>query len=85
MYKRKTTLLISNPSISAKCDPERAIQLREQFPAIRGGYHLNKKHWNSIDLDGSVNIDLVLELIDHSYQLIVDSLTKKLKEELASL
>lgn len=75
----------TNPTISAKCDPERAIQLREQFPAIKGGYHLNKKHWNSIDLDGSVNNDLVLELIDHSYQLIADSLTKKLKEELASL
>lgn len=75
----------TNPSISAKCDPEKAIQLREQFPAIRGGFHLNKKHWNSIDLDGSVNNDLVLDLIDHSYQLIVDSLTKKLKEELNGL
>lgn len=75
----------TNPSISAKCDPEKAIQLREQFPAIRGGFHLNKKHWNSIDLDGSVNNDLVFELIDHSYQLIVDSLTKKLKEELNGL
>lgn len=75
----------TNPTISAKCEPERAIQLREESPAIRGGYHLNKKHWNSIDLDGTVNKDLIIELIDHSYQLIISSLTKKLKGELASL
>lgn len=75
----------TNPTISAKCEPERAIQLREEYPAIRGGYHLNKKHWNSIDLDGTVNKDLIIELIDHSYQLIISSLTKKLKGELASL
>ena len=73
------------PTISAKCDPERAIQLREEYPAIRGGYHLNKKHWNSIDLDGTVNDDLVLQLIDHSYELIVKSLTKKLQKELDEL
>lgn len=68
--------------ISLKCDPERAVSLREKYPAITAGYHLNKKLWNSIQLDGSVSEKLLKELIDHSYQLIVDSLPKKLKQEL---
>lgn len=68
--------------ISLKCDPERAVSLREEYPAITAGYHLNKKLWNSIQLDGSLSPKLLQELIDHSYQLIVDSLPKKLKAEL---
>ena len=68
--------------ISLKCDPERAVELREKYPAIIPGFHLNKKLWNTIALDESIAPDLLLEMIDDSYQLIVDSLTKKLKEEL---
>lgn len=66
-------------SINLKCDPERAIQLREEFTEIRPGYHMNKKHWNTLDLNGFLNDELILELIDHSYQLIWDSLPKKLR------
>lgn len=68
-----------------KCDPERAIALREAHDGkITPGYHMNKQLWNSVVLEG-VPKKLVLELIDHSYQLIVQSLTKKLQAELAAL
>ena len=55
---------------NAKCDPERAIQLREEYSGIVPGYHMNKKLWNTVLLDGSVPGKLVRELIDHSYELI---------------
>jgi len=54
-----------------KCDPERAIQLREQYPAVQPGYHMNKKHWNTVVVDGSVSDKLIKEWIDHSYDLVV--------------
>ncbi|WOK09604.1 MmcQ/YjbR family DNA-binding protein [Imperialibacter roseus] len=71
-------------TINLKCDPDRAIQLRESYEGIKPGYHMNKQHWNTVDTDGSVGDKLLYELIDHSYTLIVDSLPKKLKEELAN-
>lgn len=71
--------------INLKCDPERALELRDQYPAIRPGYHMNKQHWNSVYVDGTLPDELIYELIDHSYELIAASLAKKLKEELASL
>lgn len=66
-------------SLNLKCDPERAIELREKFPAIQPGYHMSKVHWNTVMMDGSLNRNLILELIDHSYQLVVDKLPGKLK------
>jgi predicted DNA-binding protein (MmcQ/YjbR family) len=69
-------------SINLKCDPEKAIELRERYPAVRPGYHMDKKHWNSVDIDGSVPIKLIKEWIDHSYDLVLAKLPKKLKEEL---
>lgn len=71
--------------VNLKCDPERAIQLREQYDAIIPGYHMNKIHWNTIQMDGTVPDNLFLELVDHSYELIVESLPKKLKLELENL
>lgn len=65
--------------ISLKCDPDRAIELREQHPGITGAYHMNKKHWNSVKLDDSVSLELVRELMDHSYDLVVASLPKKVR------
>lgn len=68
---------------SAKCDPERAIELREEYPqSISGAYHMSKTHWNGVLCDGSVPHNLLLELIDDSYDLIVKSLPKKLRDEL---
>ncbi len=71
--------------INLKCDPERAVELREQWPGIKPGWHMNKAHWNSVFVDGSVPDNLVKELTDHSYELIVSSLPKKVQEELNSI
>jgi predicted DNA-binding protein (MmcQ/YjbR family) len=71
-------------SVNLKCDPERAVELREQHPGILPGYHMNKKHWNTVLCDGSVPQKLILELTDHSYQLIRDSLPKKVQSNLHS-
>lgn len=68
-------------SMNLKCDPERAIELREEYPAIQPGYHMSKKHWNTVFADGSIKDDFLRELIDHSYELVVKSLTKKVREE----
>lgn len=65
------------PRINLKCDPERAVALREEHPAITPGWHMNKKHWNTVVLDGSLPPGLVQELIGHSYQLVFNALPKK--------
>ena len=70
------TDLVDEFSLNLKCDPERAIALREQYAAIQPGYHMNKAHWNSVKMDGSLSQKLILELIDHSYDLVVDKLPK---------
>lgn len=71
--------------VNLKCDPERAIELREKYEEITPGYHMNKQHWNTVDLEGTLKHDFVFELIDHSYELIVNSLKKAQKEELKNL
>lgn len=63
--------------INLKCDPERSIELRDQYDAVIPGYHMNKRHWNTVILDGSVPTELIRELIDHSYDLVRASLPKK--------
>jgi predicted DNA-binding protein (MmcQ/YjbR family) len=68
--------------INLKCDPLRAIELREQYPGIRPGYHMNKKHWNSVYTDGSISDQLIQELTVHSYELIRDSLPKNVRKEI---
>jgi predicted DNA-binding protein (MmcQ/YjbR family) len=67
--------------ISVKTDPEWSAELREQYPQITGAYHMNKIHWNSVMVDG-LKRDLILRLIDQSYDLVFNSLTKKAKEEI---
>ena len=69
-------------TMNLKCDPERALDLRDQFAAIRPGYHMNKRHWNTLTLDGSLPSALVRELIEHSYQLVVRGLPRKVGEAL---
>jgi predicted DNA-binding protein (MmcQ/YjbR family) len=64
-------------TVSLKCDPDRAELMRAQHPAIAPGYHLNKRHWNTVRLDGSLAPDLVEELLDHSYALVVASLPRR--------
>ena len=80
------TGLESEPvQFNAKCDPEKALELRENYSCVIPGYHMNKKHWNTIICDGSANNKLIKQWIDDSYQLVSDSLTKKLREELGAL
>lgn len=62
---------------NAKCDPGKAIELREQYDCVRPGYHMNKKHWNTIIVDGSANDKLLMEWIDHSYDMVVRGLPRK--------
>ncbi|GAB5523880.1 MAG: MmcQ/YjbR family DNA-binding protein [Roseivirga sp.] len=71
--------------VNLKCDPERAAELREEYEGIRPGWHMNKKHWNSVMCDGSISDQMIREFTDHSYDLIVQSLPKKVREEWAEL
>jgi len=69
--------------INLKCDPERAEELRDVYNGVQPGYHMNKRLWNSVYLEQDVPDALLYELIDHSYDLVVASLTKKLRNEYA--
>lgn len=66
--------------INLKCDPERSVELREQYHGITPGYHMNKKHWNTVAINADIDQQLLFELIDHSYQLVVQSLPKKIRD-----
>lgn len=69
--------------INLKCDPEEAIRLREAHAAILPGYHMNKQHWNTVILDGTLNPALVRDMMDASYSLILGSLPKALRTSLS--
>jgi predicted DNA-binding protein (MmcQ/YjbR family) len=69
-------------SFNVKCDPDKAVTLREQYDCVKPGYHMNKKHWNTVLADGSVNRQLLQEWIDHSYDLVVASLPKSQRQNL---
>ena len=68
--------------VSVKCEPELAVALRQSYPAIRPGYHLNKRHWNTITLDGSLPDRLVRDLVQDSYDLIVSALPQRARKAL---
>lgn len=70
-------------SVTLKCDPERALELRALHPAVRPGYHMNKRHWNTIDLDDSIDRDEVVDMIEHSYELVVAKLPRADRDRLA--
>ena len=74
-----------NAFINLKCDPEYAQELRTDYDSVKPGYHMHKAQWNSVYMDGSLEDNLVYELIDHSYELIVQKLPKKDKEVLEQL
>lgn len=68
--------------VSVKCEPELAVELRNSYPAIRPGYHLNKRHWNTLTLDGGLPDQFVRDLIEDSYDLVVSALPKRVRAEL---
>ena len=72
-------------SINLKCDPELAVELRERHEEVLPGYHMNKKHWNTIRTDGTLSDHLLMGWIDHSYDLVVKNLPKNLQKALGSM
>lgn len=70
------------PSVNLKCAPERCIELREEYEAVLPGYHMNKRHWNTIRLDGSVPSHVMVKMIEHSYRLVVAGLRRGERTEL---
>jgi len=72
-------------SVNLKCDPDKALELREFHSEIQPGYHMSKKHWNTVNFSESLATNMLHELIDHSYDLVVSGLTKKVKQELENL
>ncbi|MBN2214895.1 MAG: MmcQ/YjbR family DNA-binding protein [Bacteroidales bacterium] len=66
--------------ITLKCDPELALELREQYPEVTPAYHFNKKHWITVYMDGSVGARLIFKWVDHSYQLVADKLSVSQKK-----
>lgn len=70
--------------INLKCDPERAVELRERYEAVLPGYHMNKRHWNTVVLRQDVPAPLLRDLIDHSYELVVQALPAKVRAMLPS-
>ncbi len=74
---------LSNPnSVNLKCNPEKAIEFRANFMAVIPAFHMNKTHWNTVKFNEDVGDNLILEMVNDSYNLVVSSLTKKLKLEL---
>lgn len=77
-----TSLDSTTLSVNLKCDPELAVELREQYDAVRPGYHMNKVHWNTVLINGTIRESDLKKWIDHSYELIVKSLPKTAQREL---
>lgn len=75
------TDLVDDFAVALKNDPEKNMELREKFPAVKPGYHMNKQHWNTVQVDGTISDELLKQLVDESYQLIVQKLPKKTREE----
>ena len=81
----KIFILISTDThpltINLKCEPERAIELREHYPSVQPGYHMNKKHWNTVTLDGSISPKEIFTMIDHSYDLVAKTAKRSLRKQ----
>jgi predicted DNA-binding protein (MmcQ/YjbR family) len=71
--------------VNLKCNPQYAVELRDRHPQVIPGWHMNKKHWNTVYFEDGLPDDLLRSLIDHSYDLVVESLNKKVREELKGL
>jgi predicted DNA-binding protein (MmcQ/YjbR family) len=69
-------------SVNLKCEPELALELRARYPSVRPGYHQNKRHWNTVELDGSVEDDELRSMIEHSYELVVAGAPRAARERL---
>jgi len=72
------------PAANLKCDPDRALELRDRYEEVTPGYHMNKKHWNTVQLVGAIPDSEIRQMIDHSYDLVVQSLPRAARERLGS-
>lgn len=79
------TSISTGNRFNVKCDPELAIELRERFTEVQPGYHMNKKLWNTVYLDGVLSKKQLLEMVDHSYDQVFKGLPKKLQQEITSI
>ena len=75
------TDLVDDFSVNLKNDPEKNMELREQYPAVRPGYHMNKQHWNTVQIDGTITDKMLKQLVDESYSLIVGTLPKEIRKK----
>lgn len=76
------TSISEGNSFNVKCDPELAIELREQHPEVRPGFHMNKKHWNTVHTDGNLTRKQICDMIDHSYAMVLKGLPKNIREQI---
>ena len=76
---------LNQPSVNLKCNPERALELRAEYDAIQPGYHMSKIHWNTITINSEISDLFLKEMINHSYDLVFNSLTKKMQNEISVL
>lgn len=74
-----------SPAVNLKCDPDHAQELRAEYDDIKPGFHMSKLHWNTVNINKAVSDVIIKELIDHSYDLVFKSLTKKIKNEISEL
>ncbi len=74
----------NEPSVNLKCDPDKAMELRAEYEGVQPGYHMSKVHWNTVIVHSDVPARLLRELIDHSYELVFKSLTKKMQAEITA-
>jgi len=81
----KMFAILGATSVSLKCDPGYAVALREEYPAVTAGYHLDKRHWNTIELDGSVPSELLGEWIEESHGLVVAGLSRAQRDSLGTM
>lgn len=80
-----TSLDEMEPRVNLKCDPDLAEALREEYDSVIPGYHMNKRHWNTVRLNGDVGDDKLKKMIDHSYDLVFRSLTKTVREGISEI
>ena len=76
------TSLSQGYRFNVKCDPEHAMELREQHTEVQPGYHMNKKHWNTVHTNGNLSRREICDMIDHSYDLVLKSLPKSIREQI---
>jgi predicted DNA-binding protein (MmcQ/YjbR family) len=69
-------------TVNLKCDPDLALELRDRYPSVRPGYHMNKRHWNTVELDGSVDDGELAWMVEHSYELVVAKLPRAVRARL---